>query len=121
MEKVRCVYCDCKRDYEVIDEEYVYVEDDMEVRYGGKKAICNVCKHEIMIDEIEDYNQVQFEKAYKEMNGIISVEVINQIMEKYNIGKRSLSLVLGLGEITITRYLDGYVPTSKNSKYLKKY
>lgn len=39
------------------------------------------------------------------MNTITSDEIKN-IIEKYNIGKRPLSIILGLGEVTITRYLN---------------
>lgn len=38
---------------------------------------------------------------------IISKIEIEEILNKYNIGKKPLSLVLGWGEITIIRYLDG--------------
>lgn len=120
MKKVKCVECGNEVKYKVVKENYVYEEDGMEIEYEGKKAICSKCKSELLIDEIEDYNQEQFEKAYKEMNEIITIDEINEILEKYNIGKRALSIVLGFGEITITRYLDGYIPTPKNSKYLKK-
>lgn len=120
MKKVKCVECGYEVKYKVVKENYVYEEDGMEIEYEGKKAICSKCKSELLIDEIEDYNQEQFEKAYKKMNEIITIEEINEILEKYNIGKRALSIVLGFGEITITRYLDGYIPTPKNSKYLKK-
>lgn len=120
MKKVKCVECGNEVKYKVVKENYVYEEDGMEIEYEGKKAVCSKCKSELLIDEIEDYNQEQFEKAYKEMNEIITIEEINEILEKYNIGKRALSIVLGFGEITITRYLDGYIPTPKNSKYLKK-
>ncbi len=39
-------------------------------------------------------------------------------MEKYNIEKRSLSRLLGLGELTITRYLEGQLPTKRYSDML---
>jgi len=120
MKKVKCVECGNEVKYKVVKENYVYEEDGMEIEYEGKKAVCSKCESELLIDEIEDYNQEQFEKAYKEINDIITIEEINEIIEKYNIGKRALSIVLGFGEITITRYLDGYIPTPKNSKYLKK-
>ena len=118
MKKVKCVECGNEAKYKVVKENYVYEEDGMEIEYEGKKAVCSKCESELLIDEIEDYNQKQFEKAYKEINDIITIEEINEIIEKYNIGKRALSIVLGFGEITITRYLDGYIPTPKNSKYL---
>ena len=35
---------------------------------------------------------------------IISKKEIEQILEKYNIGKKPLSLLLGWGEVTVIRY-----------------
>lgn len=40
-------------------------------------------------------------------------------MIKYNTGKRPLSLLLGWGAVTITRYLDGDIPTKSYSDKLK--
>ena len=42
------------------------------------------------------------------------------ILKKYDIGKRPLSLLLGWGESTLTRYLDGDIPTKQYSNTLKK-
>lgn len=50
---------------------------------------------------------------------IVANEDIKIIMDKYNIGKRPLSIILGLGEVTITRYLsDEYKPNARNSELL---
>jgi uncharacterized phage-associated protein len=38
----------------------------------------------------------------------------------YSIGKRKLSTLLGWGELTFTRYYDGYLPTKQYSEILKK-
>ena len=40
------------------------------------------------------------------------------ILNKYNIEKRPLSKLLGMGELTITRYMDGQLPSKKYSDYL---
>ena len=49
----------------------------------------------------------------------VSNEDIKTIMDKYNVGKRPLSIILGLGEVTITRYLsDEYKPNARNSELL---
>lgn len=120
MKLIKCVNCRCDVEYEIIDTEYNYSDNELSFKYKAKKAICNNCGNEIMIDEIEDYNQIQFEEEYRKINEIITKKEIEQILEKYNIGKRPLSLLLGFGEITITRYLNNYVPTKKNSLLLKK-
>ena len=54
-------------EYDIIDENYTYEEDDLNVEYKGQKAIYKKCNNELSVDEIDDYNQKQFEKAYKEI------------------------------------------------------
>ena len=53
-------------------------------------------------------------------NRIIEREEINEILEKYNIGKKPLSIVLGWGEVTIIRYLDGQIPDQFHSDILRE-
>lgn len=49
---------------------------------------------------------------------LISRDEILQILEKYNIGRKPLSLLLGWGQTTILRYLNGITPTPEYSKDL---
>lgn len=90
------------------------------VEYTGKEAYCNECGSEMFVADIRDHNLAMLDKAYREEEGLISVSEIKIILEKYDVGKRPLSLLLGWGEGTITRYLDGDVPTRKYSDMLKK-
>ncbi len=53
-----------------------------------------------------------------ESSAIISREEILQILEKYNIGRKPLSVLLGWGQTTILRYLNGIIPTPEYSKEL---
>ncbi|MDR0219866.1 MAG: hypothetical protein LBI54_00485 [Lachnospiraceae bacterium] len=67
-----------------------------------------------------DQNLDALYKAYKGKNKIIETEEIKEILDMYAVGKRPLSLLLGWGELTITRYIEGYVPTKPYSDVLKK-
>ena len=58
--------------------------------------------------------------AYRQKHGIISLKDIQAIPEKYNIGKRPLSLLLGWGEQTFSRYYDGDMPSKQYSERLKQ-
>ena len=49
---------------------------------------------------------------------VITKKEIEEILIKYNIGKKPLSLVLGWGEVTIIRYLDGGIPDKLHSDVL---
>lgn len=81
-----------------------------EYSYTGKKATCAQGCTEVYVAEIEDENLKILYDAYRQKNGVISLEKILEIPEKYNIGKRPLSLLLGWGEMTFTRYYEGDVP-----------
>lgn len=54
----------------------------------------------------------------KEEN-IITIEEINKLLSDYNIGKKPLAKLLGWGEITIIRYIQGDLPTIEYSNKLK--
>lgn len=88
--------------------------------FAGKKTICAECGAEVYVAEIEDENLKALYDAYRLKNGIISLEKILEIPQKYNIGKRPLSLLLGWGEMTFTRYCDGDMPTKQYSDVLQK-
>lgn len=88
--------------------------------YVGKEAHCVDCGSEIYVAEVNDFNLVALNDAYREKNNIVPLEIILKIPEKYAIGKRPLSLLLGWGEQTFSRYCDGDMPTKQYSEILQK-
>lgn len=119
----RKVFCEECRD----DVEYIVTNKQMEgtikgenYTYFGKVAHCASCSSEIYVDEINDFNLKALYDKYREEHGIVSLDVILKIPNKYAIGKRPLSLLLGWGEQTFSRYCDGDVPTKQYSDILKK-
>lgn len=50
---------------------------------------------------------------------IISADEIKLILDRYRIGKKPLAKLLGWGETTIIRYMEGDIPTSEYSNKLK--
>lgn len=91
-----------------------------EYEYTGKQAFCSECNAEVYVAEIEDGNLKALYNAYRQKNGIISLESILEIPQKYNIGKRPLSLLLNWGEMTFSRYCEGDMPTKQYSDILQK-
>lgn len=87
-------------------------------RYMGEKAVCSECGGEVYVGEIEDQNLKALYGIYRQEHGIIPLEKIVEIPQKYNIGKRPLSLLLGWGEMTFTRYCEGDIPTRQYSDML---
>lgn len=100
------------------EREKEIILNNKKVKFIEKYYICDNC-HQEFYDDLYDYNVSVANESLRKENSIITVDEINEILEKYNIGKKNLSLILGLGEITITRYLDGQNPTRENSNLLK--
>lgn len=53
------------------------------------------------------------------VDAIISTDEIKLILDRYRIGKKPLAKLLGWGETTIIRYMEGDVPTNEYSNKLK--
>lgn len=83
-------------------------------------AVCDECGEEMDIPGLMDINMKSIDKQYRKEEGLVSVDDIQKIMNLYNIGKAPLSIALGFGEITITRYLSGQMPSREYSDIIKK-
>lgn len=117
-EKVFCYECYDKVSYETYIEERLGTLKNEKFKYNRKVARCLVCKEEL--DVYKDENVKALFDAYRVKHGLIPLENVRAIPKIYNIGKRNLSLLLGWGENTFTRYYDGYLPTKQYSDVLTK-
>lgn len=93
---------------------------NVEYHFLGKEAYCKNCGEAVYVPEINDYNLEALYDVYRRENGIISLSIVRSIPEKYNIGKRPLSILLGWGELTFSRYYDGDIPSRQYSEILIK-
>ena len=94
------------------------IVDDIPVTYLRKYYICDECKNEFL-DDLYDYDVTTVNAYLRQHNGIITIDEINKILNQYDIGKKPLSLILGLGEVNVIRYLNGTTPTKEISDILK--
>lgn len=83
--------------------------DNSKLVYFEKIAICSNCAGELYVPEFESENNKAFQNAVLQMkkanhpeNSILNI--IDEILMKYKIGKKPLSLILGWGETTVSRY-----------------
>lgn len=120
MEKVFCQNCRNDVEYSVIEEQTIGTIKGETYTYIDKVAKCKKCNSDIFVNSINDYNLKALYDVYREENGIISLEKVLGICEKYNISKRPLSLLLGWGEQTYSRYCNGDIPSKQYSDILNK-
>lgn len=108
-------------------QTYTLRKELTEVNFKGKNyyftittATCDCCGAKVFPHGLRDLNQNEIMQQYRKKEDLVSIDDIKRLMELYKIGKAPLSLALGFGEITITRYLDGQIPTKKYSNIIKK-
>jgi uncharacterized phage-associated protein len=117
------VFCDeCRKDvgYIIRDKEIEGKIKGEAYIYNGREARCIECDSEIYVADVNDYNLKALYDLYRETNNIVSLDIVLAIPEKYGIGKRPLSILLGWGEQTFSRYCEGDLPTKQYSEIIRK-
>jgi len=97
-----------------------FVVRDKEYTFMITAAVCAECGSEVSVPGLADHNAQEIDKQYREEEGIVSIGDIQKLMDIYRIGKAPLSLALGFGEITVTRYLSGQIPSKEYSDIIRK-
>ena len=121
MEKMAfCEKCGEERPYRISSVPMVGRLKDEVYSYTGQEARCQTCGERVKVPETEEANLRSLYELYREKKGIISLEHIQAIPVRYAIGKRPLSKLLGWGELTFTRYYEGYMPSRQYSEVLKR-
>ena len=113
-----CEKCGGKTAYTISERQSKKTVRGINFSYLEEYAVCSVCDDPIYVPEIHDANIERIEAAYRKAAGLISVDEIQNIMEKYNIAANPLSKIMGFGEVTIARYLAGQTPSKANSDKL---
>lgn len=115
-----CMSCRKETEYTLQKRNIVKTIKDAEYTFSITVAVCDECGKEMSIPGLIDRNIQEVDKQYRDYEGIVSVDDIEKIMRIYKIGKAPLSLALGFGEVTVTRYLMGQIPSREYSDVLRK-
>lgn len=119
LEFAYCNECEDLVEFEVFEEILAEKYKGEEIQFQFRIGRCKCCGCEVATDI--DYNTRKSEakiEAYKKKKGIIELEKISEILEKYDIGKEVLADIAGFGKVTIKRYYDGVIPAKEYSDVL---
>lgn len=117
MNKTYCEHCQEVIEFKTLENQRLY-DDVFKINYLGTKCFCTKCGKEVNSDEIDLINMKKAEYEYE--NIVISINDIDNLLNKYDIGATVLSKILGWSDVTITRYRSGGKPTVKYSNILKE-
>ncbi len=115
-----CTNCRTEEEYVLQKKQIKNMINNTEYTFSITSAVCQNCGEEMNLPGMIDQNIREVDEQYRKIAGIVTVSDIENLMELYNIGKAPLSLVLGFGEVTITRYLSGQIPSKKYSDIIRK-
>ena len=113
-----CIECRKKTEYLLQKKDIVKNIRDKDYTFGITVAVCADCGEEMSIPGLIDKNVQEIDEQYRAAEGLVSIDDIERLMKIYKIGKAPLSLALGFGEITISRYLEGQKKLMENQKKL---
>lgn len=114
-----CTVCRKETEYTLQKRNITKTIKDAEYTFSITAAVCNECGEEMSIPGLIDRNIQEVDEQYRDYEGIVSVDDIEKLMKIYKIGKAPLSLALGFGEVTVTRYLSGQIPSKEYSDIMK--
>ena len=120
MHEVLCWNCRKKVPYRIKARKDERIIKGIVYLFDEKYALCEECGAEITVPGLDDENERQIDNIYRIDNDLITIDDIKLILDKYNVEKRPLSKLLGLGELTITRYLEGQLPSKRYSTMLQR-
>lgn len=122
MAEKRMDFCvECRKDTEYILQKKTITKTirDKDYQFAITTAVCSECGEEMGIPGLLDQNIREVDEQYRSAEGLVTIEDIEKIMKIYKIGKAPLSLALGFGEVTISRYLSGQVPSKEYSDIMR--
>ena len=114
-----CIECRKETEYLLQKKDIVKNIRDKDYIFAITVAVCAECGEEMSIPGLIDKNVQEIDEQYREAEGLVSIDDIERLMKIYKIGKAPLSLALGFGEVTISRYLEGQVPSKEYSDIVK--
>ncbi len=115
-----CIECRKETEYFLTKKEVTKKIREKEYSFIITTAVCSECGAEINVPGLIDQNIQEIDNQYREIEKLVSIDDIEKLMSIYKLGKAPLSLALGFGEITITRYIEGQIPSKEYSDVIKK-
>lgn len=115
-----CENCHKEVKAKIEREEVKYTIANSQIIIECDVPRCLECGEELNDNDLFEKNSKIARDKYIEEFDILSIQEIKDILNKYDIGATILSKVLEWGDITITRYLNGKLPSKAYSDKLRE-
>lgn len=89
----------------------------IEIEYIEKYYYCE--DEEFYDEELSKENYIKATDEYKSSKGLLTSKEIKEIREKYSLSQLDLAVLLGMGEVTVTRYETGIIQEKTHDMLLR--
>lgn len=120
-EKMFCSICEEEHEVELIEEEREIEIKGENIKYEEKMYRCNKYaeKNTFETEKMWNENLINSFDAYREKKDLLTSKGIKLIRKKYGITQLEMAQLLGLGEVTITRYETKQIQDEAHNKIMK--
>lgn len=116
-----CPICGQNHEVQFKTRKQIAIIKDEEVTYQEEYYLCTNTNedNEFVSGELLDFNLLRARDEYRKNNNLLTSDQIKTIRKKYDLNQAELSLILGWGEVTITRYETKQIQDYSHDKLLK--
>ena len=114
-----CFLCMEEHDKELVKRNQKTIFKDEEVDYEEQVLYCKNTDEYYSTEEMISENDISMKDAYRKKTGLLTSKEIISIREKFGCSQKSLAIILGLGEKTVTRYENHQVQDKAYDNLLK--
>lgn len=115
-----CKFCDCVHELKVLENKEECNIKEEQIEYIKKEYLCEKTNNVFTTPDLDDINQLESKDIYRKKHNLLTSKDIKQIREKYSLSQSDLALILGWGEVTITRYETKEIQNEKYDNILRK-
>lgn len=120
--KIDCPFCNEKHLVEKRERSSIALIKNEQINYKEKYFLCNKTQsdeNEFVTAKLMDENLLNARDNYRKLNGLLTSNEIKKIRDKYKLTQAEFSFLLGLGEITITRYESKLIQNETYDKLIR--
>lgn len=118
-QRAYCPACNKAVEFSTVRRMKVTEYEGRRYRYLLRVAVCAHCGNDATFQPYQEEAGIAFNECLRKGAGLVSLEDILEVPKRYDIGKRPLSRVLGLGEHTYTQLMEGQAPSPKHSELIR--
>lgn len=115
-----CPFCDKDHELKIVECETECQIKGKNVKYVERSLLCEEFDELFDNAELLDKNLLAARDEYRKSEGLLTSIEIASIREKFNLSQADLSLILGWGEVTITRYETKEIQNENYDKILRQ-